>query len=486
MNKLNENLAQARAILTRNGITQENTQEWADYQEIRKICATATGYVGLLTRLRFEEGVTDMLELAAILDVLQQNKMDLGKVSRLSYDQILDLFYDELKPDTEKELGYTKLLQDDYFTYYKVSTYKGILNIGSPAWCLKTKSDWNRYQESHPRQFVVVMNKYAKKLFVPADFPSSPDFKYVSPIPHSRFGISLNSNDEFITFDDDNKSGKCPTMIIQTIIWCESYGWKKPFYQSFESDDIAPFRKLLGWFPKFGYLTKTWRLRVEDFQSRLRVFNDSTLNQHIFLRAEWKREDADRVHGRMLFLLCCDREICALSDAPGGGDYATTDLSSRSISKALEGSTSPIYLAFKLHLKQITHDQIRQRPDYWGEIGKWFIFDEGNNLLIINTIPADGFHFPIMRWRPGSSPPRNHSSTIYHSTEDPGYFRVVKSTLALTSYFGSPITLDFGETYKFIKSFLIEKGLKDKTPRSELPKVEAPPTPPKRRPRIVK
>jgi hypothetical protein len=66
--KVNENIALAKAILNRRGIIQDSS-EFRDYLKIREMCEKSQGYVGILTRLRFEDGVSDMQELEHILDI---------------------------------------------------------------------------------------------------------------------------------------------------------------------------------------------------------------------------------------------------------------------------------------------------------------------------------------------------------------------------------------------------------------------------------
>lgn len=47
--KINENIAYARSILNKLGINNES-DEYSDYLEIRKICGTNNGYVGILIK----------------------------------------------------------------------------------------------------------------------------------------------------------------------------------------------------------------------------------------------------------------------------------------------------------------------------------------------------------------------------------------------------------------------------------------------------
>lgn len=137
--KLNENIALAKSILNKLGITPEST-EWEDYLKIRKICNNNHGYVGILTRIRFQDDIQDMDEIESIFDILKNSRIDIGKLNRMSYSDILNRFYDELKPN---DSDYVVVFKDSEYTYYRVNTYKGILKVGSPSWCLKTKSKWD-------------------------------------------------------------------------------------------------------------------------------------------------------------------------------------------------------------------------------------------------------------------------------------------------------------------------------------------------------
>lgn len=199
-----ENVAMAKAILARRGITRESP-EWADYQRIRDMCAGSPGWVGLLTRIRFVDGVDDFDELQSVLDVLASSGMDAGAMNRMTYAQILDKFHDQL---VVKDGGgdYEVVVKDHLYTIYRVHTYQGILKVGSPAWCLKTRSDWDRYQASYPYQFVAVHNDWVGKLL-------SPESNYLGGYsnkarPWVRYGFSLGVKDGDcglpIVFDDDN------------------------------------------------------------------------------------------------------------------------------------------------------------------------------------------------------------------------------------------------------------------------------------------
>lgn len=200
---INENIAYSKSILNKKGIDKD-TEEYKDYLKIREICGRNHGYVGILTKIRFIDELSDMDEIQSIFDVLSNSKIDINKLNKLSYDEILEIFYNELTSKVDNsdiELYY----KDDQYSYYKVYTYKGILRIGSPAWCLKTKANWDNYQAKYPEQWVVIDNRYKKNLL-------SPDTNYMGNYSNKsktwvRYGISIKSNsDDTITWtaNDDN------------------------------------------------------------------------------------------------------------------------------------------------------------------------------------------------------------------------------------------------------------------------------------------
>ena len=85
----------------------------------------------------------------------------------MSYNDILDIFYNELGTDKDKSEDLELIYKDSQYSYFKVYTYKGILSIGSPTWCLKTKSHWENYHTKYPNQWVVIDNRYIKSIITP-------------------------------------------------------------------------------------------------------------------------------------------------------------------------------------------------------------------------------------------------------------------------------------------------------------------------------
>lgn len=236
--KLNENIAYAKSILNKNGITKDS-EEYQDYLKIREICGRYNGYVGILTKLRFLDDVDDMDEIQSIFDVLKNSKIDINKLNKLSYNDILDMFYEDLTSKVDKsdiELYY----KDNQYSYYKVYTYKGILKIGSPSWCLKTKSNWDQYQNAYPEQWVIIDNRHKGSLI-------SPDNNYLENYSNTkkvwvRYGVSLkNIDDNKIswTANDDNngkvsiKPQSWTFFGVMSTVMNLTNGNKKSYYDSF-------------------------------------------------------------------------------------------------------------------------------------------------------------------------------------------------------------------------------------------------------------
>jgi len=70
-NYIKENVALSKAILNKQGITTESP-EYTDYLKIRDICGNNHGYVGILTRIRFQDGVTDKLLIQILKNIVYQ------------------------------------------------------------------------------------------------------------------------------------------------------------------------------------------------------------------------------------------------------------------------------------------------------------------------------------------------------------------------------------------------------------------------------
>lgn len=237
--KINENIAYAKSVLVKNGITPDSP-EYKDFLKIREICGSDHGYVGILTKLRFVDNVTDMDEIRSVYEVLKKSKFDFAKLNKLTYNEILEIFYDELSGDNTKDLDLELVFKDNTYSYYRVHTYKGILKIGSPSWCLKTKSMWDKYQAIYPEQWVAVDNRYKNKLITPDNNYMT---EYKSDKGYIRYGISLKKdNDHNVTwqaFSDNNvnvnnlKPESYTFFGVMCTILNLTKGVKKSYYDSF-------------------------------------------------------------------------------------------------------------------------------------------------------------------------------------------------------------------------------------------------------------
>jgi len=381
---INENVAFAKSILNKNGISPDSP-EYQDYLKIREICGNSNGYVGILTKIRFVENIIDMDEIKSIYDVLKNSKIDVNKLNKLSYSEILDIFYDEftfIKKDTSDiELIY----KDVQYSYYRVYTYKGILKIGSPSWCLKTKSNWDKYQESYPYQWVIIDNRYVKNII-------SPDNDYLTTYSSKygwiRFGISVSKNIDgtikFIGNSDTNASLKFnPKSYTYYGVACTVFnlmaGINKSYYQHFPG--CSPYPNSKSWHKVVDRELFIDRLNIpkENFSS------DDEL--YISLSESYSNTPTILLLSRNFI-----RGFFPTDDDKVELKYAI--LSGGIVKKILEdyalSSNGLIFTGIKLKLNKIKNEDIDKYPQFVKRSGKWIIFDHNNKYyLVVNSTPND-------------------------------------------------------------------------------------------------
>lgn len=365
--KVNENIALARAILNRRGIIQDSI-EFGDYLKIREMCQKSPGYVGILTRLRFEDGVSDMQEIEHILDTLKETKIDLGQISKMSYDQILSLMLDKVEQKSDnKDLEF--IYKDYSYSYYRVYTYEGILKIGSPSWCLKTKSHWIKYQQSHPEQWVVIQNSYRNRIITPEN---NYLHEYKSNKGWIRYGVSINpKNGNVVGFSDTNRSMDRQFFnwtymgVVETCINL-SRGIKKSFWEHFE-----------GTTP----INSKWS-RIDDLEKINRLLNKKNAQLGV---GKYFINFSDKYGGPVRIIALEDNDFYCIIPT-------TKDLRNSSISKteslsmlddAIRDMDRPIYDGIKLSRNQTTLEKIRQRPDFFQEFEKWIIYKRQKTYLVV-------------------------------------------------------------------------------------------------------
>jgi hypothetical protein len=386
--RINENVALAKAILNKQGITTDSP-EYSDYLKIREICGTGHGYVGILTRLRFQDGITDMDEIQSIFDILKNSKIDVGKLNKMTYDDILNTFYDEFKT-SEKNEDYEVVFKDSEYTYYQVHTYKGIMKTGSPSWCLKTKSNWDKYQSVYPKQFVVVNNRYKNRLAVPEDDILS---TYSSKKGFVRYGISVNDSNEtsvkWTAFDDNNKNCKFEpdnwtfwgVMCTLLNVLC---GINKSYY-----DDFRGCKKIEG--------TKSWH----EITDREKAFDRLNLPKD-FINEKCK------LYMTLSTTYSNKPVLLVMSDSCPRGFYPTKTkhdvkfsiLSGEVSKKLLEDyayqSSNEIFYGIKLKKEKITMDEVEKDKDFISMVDNWMIFNRNDKYIIaVNSNPIE-YYLPTL------------------------------------------------------------------------------------------
>ena len=421
-NYIKENVALSKAILNRQGITTESP-EYSDYLKIREICGSGHGYVGILTRLRFQDGITDMDEIQSIFDILKNSKIDVGKLNKLSYDDILNMFYDEFNKGDKNE-DYEVVFKDSEYTYYRVHTYKGIMKTGSPAWCLKTKSNWDKYQSVYPMQFVIVNNKYKNKLMIPEDDLLN---NYSSKKGYVRYGISIQENDgsvKWVANDDNNRNCKFePEDWTFFGVMCTLLNILAGINKSYW-DEFRGCEKVEG--------TKTWhklvnRDRAYDWLKIPRDYFDKGAELYVTLSQTYSSYPVmivlDDTYPRGFYPTYKEHEV----------KYATlSGLGSKKIFEDyVRRSNSDLYLGVKLTLGLTTLEQIKERKKFITTIDKWMVFDRNENYyLVVNSNP-DQYSVPTLTFKQAQE----------DIDKEPVFFYLNKSTLVPHSRQGKSIPI---------------------------------------------
>jgi hypothetical protein len=382
--KLNENIALAKSILRKNGIAEDNE----DYLKIREMVGTAFSYVGILTRLRFVDNVTDMEELKSIFEVLRDSKLDLGKLNKMSYDQILDTFYDQMTSPSKED--YELIYKDSTYSFFRVYTYKGILEIGSPAWCLKTKSHWDNYQSKYPEQWVAIDNRYVKNIVTPNNNYFTDAYRNTSK-SWVRFGISMKHElDDTISFvahndNDDKCEAKPENHTFYGVFFTTmnlSTGHKKSYYQRFLGcDNIKD-----GVFKINGDRVFTDRLKVKapskDDVNYL-LLSKSYSFAPMVLKLRDRSTPILRVfttNKNKLYLL----------------DIVPENSAGKAITEYVQVPRNTSYIGIRIKLGLITVEQAKDNPQFILQVGKWLVFywnDE--HYIAVDTEPGD-YVIPVM------------------------------------------------------------------------------------------
>lgn len=392
--KINENIALAKSILNKQGITTDSP-EYSDYLKIREICGIGHGYVGILTRIRFQDGITDMDEISSIYDILKNSKIDVGKLNKMTYDDILNTFYDEFQT-TEKNKDYEIVYKDSEYTYYRVYTYNGIMKTGSPSWCLKTKSNWDKYQSVYTKQYVVINNKYKNRLPVPDDDILN---SYSSKKGFVRFGISINDDDrnsiKWTAFNDNNsecdlKPENWTFFGVMCTILNLSVGINKSYYDRFYGCE-----KVEG--------TKNWQkiINRENAFDRLKIpesYFQKDSKIYMFLSKSYSNYPILFIINDLCPMLFYPINRTAVKKSGESIDIKYGSLTGEFVKKTFEDyakkSSNEIYYGVKLKLGLITIDDIKKDKDFIDMVDNWIIFNRNDKYLsVVNSNPIE-YHIP--------------------------------------------------------------------------------------------
>ena len=195
-----ENISMARSVLRKNNIEEDNE----DYQKILNYTGK-DGYLGIITKLRFTEEDIDTESVLNLYDKLKEKKVNVAKISRKNYEEVLD-YLDSL--DQKENEGILYLFKHLDYKVFQMKDYKSALNIMSPSWCIKTKKYWNNYV-LRGVNIIAIKNEYVDKkgnttLDVPNTFKND---KYTNfHNPEVRIGITLNRLGNISVFFDDNNT----------------------------------------------------------------------------------------------------------------------------------------------------------------------------------------------------------------------------------------------------------------------------------------
>ena len=209
-----ENIAQAKSILRKNNGSIE------DDAFLQIVDTTGKdGWTGLLTRFVYKDGI-DLDEVLSLYHDLKKSKLDLGKLNKMSYDDVVDQIYSE--SGNEEDGIYFVGKWNDYMIFH-VKNYEDGLKICSPSWCLKTKQHWD-YYTTNGYQFVIIKENFANKrgktkLLTP-DSPSYFGGYSNAKKPEVRYGLSYKSPQNIHIFDDNNNvvsSRNFPKGILEEI-----------------------------------------------------------------------------------------------------------------------------------------------------------------------------------------------------------------------------------------------------------------------------
>jgi hypothetical protein len=297
------------------------------------------------------------------------------------------MFYDELNSEVDKS-DIELIYKDDTYSYYRVYTYKGIMKIGSPAWCLKTKSNWDSYQSKYDQQWVVIENSYKKNLI-------TPDNNYLQSYsnvkkPWIRYGVSVKINDDntinWIGNDDNNGILKGnPDSFTSFGIICTIFNLIK-------GKKISYYDRFIGC---ENINNNSWHkvINKESFFSWMRLDDKMFISSEIYVRFSKNYEFLSPL------LIFKDSSITIFLPSKNV-NISPTSLKSEHIKKIIidyvKRSDSIYFYGIKLANNLMTMEDIQNENKFVTKFGKWLIFENSErHYIIVNGEYNDNVDFPI-------------------------------------------------------------------------------------------
>jgi hypothetical protein len=206
-----ENLTQAKALATKLGKPKEEIEKLKQYittganQSQGQI--RVQSFAGPASKWLWEENIegNDITNIVIRLSALG---IGFTGVNGLNFAQVTKLVTDlEKRAELEKTiipgLIFLGEITDGVDKYYvhRVDEYNAVLKVGSPAWCLKTKSHWNDYKA---KGYIFVISRAGLDLDVPSTYTGVD--KYESPNMTWRYGITVNRAGDVVHAHDDNNT----------------------------------------------------------------------------------------------------------------------------------------------------------------------------------------------------------------------------------------------------------------------------------------
>lgn len=264
------------------------------------------------------------------------------------------------------------------------------MKTGSPAWCLKTKSNWDKYQDLYPMQFVVVSNEYKKKLPVPEDDLFS---SYKSRKGYVRYGVSIKDNgDDTINWIANNDNNTECNLVPESWTF---YGVMSTLLNIIDGDYISYFDKFEG----CEKVENNWH-KIVNFDNCLKrlklASNYFSKNEevYIYLSETYSYYPILLVLNNTMPHLFYPVDTKKMSKIYQERELNYSILSNKTSKKLFEEyakkSKSELYCGIKLKLGILSIDDIKKFEKFIEIVDNWAIFNHNSKYYrVVNLNPNE-------------------------------------------------------------------------------------------------